>query len=452
MRVAFHTLGCKVNQYETQAIREQFLQDGFSEVGETECADVYVINTCTVTHLADRKSRQYIRKAKKWNPASLVVVTGCYAQMDPEGVAALDGVDLVCGTNEKGQIPSYVRQMVEEPTSKGQQHHLSWEQLSNYEEMGLVTAMEARTRAYIKIQEGCDRFCSYCIIPYARGPIRSRSPLAVVEEIKNVCNEGYQEIVLTGINTALYGRESGFLEKNLKEWGMDSFCQEEGLMGLINTIDGLPGNFRLRLGSLEPNVVGMEELNQLLRFKCVCHHLHFSLQSGSNGILQAMNRRYTREEYLEMVGWLHEKDPCYGITTDVIVGFPGEEESDFQDTLSMMEEVNFLKVHIFPYSIRKGTVAGSRKDQISPEIKKERVAALCKAAQKSQIRFLNQSVGHRTQVVVEEKNSQGLYVGFSDEYVRVYLEEEELPLNQRVEVVLSSLYDDGMKGKLISSL
>ena len=153
-----------------------------------------------------------------------------------------------------------------------------------------------------------------------------------------------------------------------------------------------------------------------------------------------------------MVGWLHEKDPCYGITTDVIVGFPGEEESDFQDTLSMMEEVNFLKVHIFPYSIRKGTVAGSRKDQISPEIKKERVAALCKAAQKSQIRFLNQSVGHRTQVVVEEKNSQGLYVGFSDEYVRVYLEEEELPLNQRVEVVLSSLYDDGMKGKLISSL
>ncbi len=451
MKVAFHTLGCKVNQYETQAIREAFLQDGFSEVADAEYADVYVINTCTVTHLADRKSRQYIRKAKKINPGSMVVVTGCYAQMEPGEVEAIPGVDLVCGTNDKRHILDYVRRKLERPDEAVSGHHLSREELADYEELGAVTSMESRTRAFVKIQEGCDRFCSYCIIPYARGPIRSRSPKGVMEEIRHLLEQGYREIILTGINTALYGREPDFQEKYGNEFISMAEGPETGLLGLIKMMEDLPGDFRIRLSSLEPNVVKWEELEELISLRGLCHHLHFSLQSGSNRILKAMNRRYTREYYLSMVREIQKKHPAFGITTDVIVGFPGEEESDFMKTLSIMEEVNFLKVHIFPYSIRKGTEAETMKNHIPAEIKKERMATLQLAAEKSQNRFLKQNIGNVVRVLIEENNEKGVYTGFSDEYIRVFME-EEVPLNQFVRVELTEPWGEGMKGRLIYSL
>ena len=451
MKVAFHTLGCKVNQYETQAIREAFLQDGFSEVTDSDYADVYIINTCTVTHLADRKSRQYIRKAKKINPGSMVVVTGCYAQIEPGEVQAIPGVDFVCGTNEKGRILEYVRIKLEKPDKVLVSHHLSREELVDYEELGAVTSMESRTRAFVKIQEGCDRFCSYCIIPYARGPIRSRSPKGVMEEIQQLLGQDYREIILTGINTALYGRERDFQEKYGEEFPVTAGGSETRLLGLIKMMENLPGDFRIRLSSLEPNVVKWEELEELLSLRRLCHHFHFSLQSGSNRILKAMNRRYTREYYLSMVRQIQENYPHFGITTDVIVGFPGEEESDFMETLSIMDEVNFLKVHIFPYSLRKGTEAETMQNPIPSEIKKERMVALQLAAEKSQDRFFKQNVGNMVRVLIEENNEQGVYTGFSDEYIRVFLE-EEVPLNQFVRVELTEPWGEGMKGRLISCL
>lgn len=439
MKVAFHTLGCKVNQYETEALALKFRERGYEVVGETDFADVYIINTCTVTGLADRKSRQYIRKMKKLNPDSVVAVTGCYAQISPDEVQAVEGVNIVSGTNEKGKLIDYIEKFFVERLP--QMHVLPYEELKTYEETGLVTATETRTRAYIKIQEGCNRFCSYCVIPYARGSVRSRAVADVLAEAKGLLDQGFKELVLTGINAALYGTEPGFEDA------------PDGLYGIewiIKELNDLPGEFRIRLSSLEPAVVNAEYVKRLMKYDKLCPHLHLSAQSGSDAILKAMNRPYDRSEYLEIVSALKEFDPQYGISTDLIVGFPGETEEHFQDSVRLVEEVGFCKVHAFKYSQRPMTKAATMKDQIAPPVKKVRSQVLMEAGELASQRFYEANRGKVRTVLIEEylKNLDCM-TGYTDNYIRVYItgKQDEL-INTFCPVQLEESFMDGMSGKL----
>lgn len=429
-KVAFHTLGCKVNQYESKAMAAMFEEKGFEVVGETEWADVYVINTCTVTAVADKKSRQYIRRMKKVNPESIVAVTGCYAQTSPEQVAEVEGVDLVTGTNEKHTIIDYVMKHI------GGIHVKAYEELDEFMEMKAVST--ERTRAYIKVQEGCNRFCSYCVIPYARGPVRSRPLELIVDEAREIIAAGYKEIVLTGINTALY---------------------EGGIAQVISAINDIEGDFRIRLSSLEPAVVNAEYVKELFKFDKLCHHLHMSAQSGSDSVLEAMNRPYDRKGYYELVETLYDFDECYGISTDIIVGFPGEKDRDFEDSVSLTRDVEFCKTHIFKYSKRPMTKAAEMKGQVSPQVKDRRAAALDEAAKAAAAGFFARNlqaaqVGRRERVLLEEivETPGGDFaVGYTSNYIRTYIPAEETgrEMNRFVTVKLSGTMRDGMKGEIV---
>lgn len=444
MKVAFHTLGCKVNQYESEALCIKFRDRGYEIVGETDYADIYVINTCTVTGLADRKSRQYIRKMKKKNPDAVVAVTGCYAQVSPEEVRAVEGVDIVSGTNEKGKLIDYIEEFLKDRLP--QIHVLSYEELDAYEETGLVTATESRTRAYIKIQEGCNRFCTYCVIPYARGKVRSRAAADVIDEAKGLLAQGFKEIVLTGINTALYGTEPGFEKDEDSPYGIE---------WIIRELNRLPGEFRIRLSSLEPAVVNAEYVKRLLKYEKLCPHMHLSAQSGSNAVLKAMNRPYNRDEYLEIVRVLKEFDPEYGLTTDLITGFPGETEKDFADSLSLVEEVRFCKVHVFKYSQRPMTKAAAMKNQIPPPVKKARSKMLMEMGEMASRRFFEANKGKRRVVLLEEYQAElGCLTGYTDNYIRVYIRTQSDEkhyasiINTFCEVLLEDVFLDGMKGSI----
>lgn len=444
MKIAFHTLGCKVNQYETEALAERFKENGHEIVGENDFADVYIINTCTVTALADRKSRQYIRRMKKINPDSIVAVTGCYSQVSPDEVAAVEGVNIVTGTNEKSLLPKYVMEYAANP---GEQivRVKTREELCGYDEMGIITSMESRTRAYIKVQEGCNRFCSYCQIPYARGDVRSRSPYDVLKEAEALVSKGFKEIILAGINTALYGYEKGFFEKYPEFEGL------EGIEIVIKLINDIDGDFRIRLSSLEPTVINAEYVKRLFKYKKLCPHIHLALQSGSDRVIKLMNRRYTRNEYLDIVNVLREFDPHYGISTDIIAGFPGETEEDFRDSIDMINRVNYCKVHAFNYSKRPGTKAAEMKGHLPPELKKKRTLALISAGEESQTRFFKECEGDVRRVLFEEFDvAAGEFIGYTDNYIRVYAHGEEggrYKLNEFCDVKLLSQYKDGMKGE-----
>jgi threonylcarbamoyladenosine tRNA methylthiotransferase MtaB len=448
MKVAFYTLGCKVNQYETQGIREDFLKAGFQEVRDNEVADVYIVNTCTVTNLADRKSRQALRRMKRLNPKSVIAVTGCYAQIKPEEVGSIPGVQLVIGTNEKSQILKEVLTELKNPSGQTVYKTLNYDDINEYEETGSIVSMESRTRAYVKVQEGCNRFCSYCIIPYARGTIRSRSPLSIKQEVQELVEKGFKEIIVTGINTALYGGEEGFHKKHIEDFQqMGIHDRPEGIAPLIQMLEEIPGSFRVRIGSLEPNVVNSRYVKELIKYETLCHHLHLSLQSGSNRILRAMNRRYLKEDYLEIVDVLRAADPNYGITTDIIVGFPGEKEADFQETLSFVANQDLCKVHIFPFSKREGTKAAALDNQVEPVIIKERISRLQGAAQESHRRFIEKNIGGNREVLIEEYDSESkAYVGYSDNYIRVFIFSDKDLLNQMVMTVLKEKYKNGMLG------
>jgi len=450
MKVAFYTLGCKVNQYETQGIREDFLKAGFGEVHDNEVADVYIVNTCTVTHLADRKSRQAVRRMKRLNPDSIIVVTGCYAQMNPEEIGHIPGVNLVIGTNEKGQILAELLKALEEPSEETVYKILPYNEILNYEETGSIVSMESRTRAYVKVQEGCDRFCSYCVIPYARGVIRSRNPRSIKEEVGDLVGKGFKEIILTGINTALYGREDGFAERYQNDFQYIRIKKDiGGIVPLIQMIEDIPGEFRIRLSSLEPNVVNSIYVEELIESTRLCHHLHLSLQSASDKILKSMNRRYSKEDYRSILEVLSEVDSNYGVTTDIIVGFPGETEEDFLETLGMVENQDFCKIHIFPYSKREGTKAAEMTNQVEPLVVKDRVRRLQGAADESQKRFLEKNIGTNREVLIEEYDPQAkAYVGYSDNYIRVFLNSEVDVSNQVVRPILAKTYRNGMIGVL----
>ena len=444
-KIAFYTLGCKVNQYETQALKEKFVSLGYEIVGEQEIADVYVINTCTVTGLADRKSRQYIRRIKKNHPQSITAVIGCYAQTRPEEVKAIDGVDIVLGTNEKNNLPNYVEAFFE---NRGEQlsHIKAYEELNEYEETGVITSMESRTRAYLKIQEGCNQFCSYCIIPVARGSIRSRRLEEIKKEAENLIAKGFKEIVITGINTALYGAENGL---KLTGEGEEAVFGVEAVIRLLNEI---PGEFRIRLGSLEPTVINAAYVKRLLTYEKLCPHMHLSLQSGSDKILSLMNRHYNREAYQEIVKVLRQHDPGYGLSTDIIVGFPGETENDFNESVDLVEKIGYSKVHVFPYSQREGTRAAGFSDQISPKVKKERAAKLTAKSEAAAIKFHQSLCGTTRKVLFEEYSEKDSEIqGLSDNYIRIYCsvsdaQKAEALLHRFADVQLITPYKDGIKG------
>ncbi|MGQ9826138.1 MAG: tRNA (N(6)-L-threonylcarbamoyladenosine(37)-C(2))-methylthiotransferase MtaB, partial [Desulfotomaculales bacterium] len=353
-KVAIATLGCKVNQYDSNALAGMFSRRGYRVVGFDEPADVYVINTCTVTHIGDRKSRQLIRRAARKNPAAFVVVTGCYAQVSPEEVKAIPGVDLVVGTQEKERIVDLVEENLEKKGPCG-----LLEGAGQAESGGLPALAEGggRVRAFLKIQEGCSNFCTYCIVPYARGPVKSRPPGEILEEAKELLARGYREIVVTGTHAGAYGRD---------------LAESIDLAGLLETLVELPGLARLRISSVEPQDVSPRLVSLVAGREKICRHLHIPLQSGDDAVLKKMNRRYTSGFYRALVGSIRAVVPDVAVTTDVMVGFPGETEEQFRRTCEFVREMAFSRLHVFKFSPRKTTPAAGMPGQIPAPVKEER--------------------------------------------------------------------------------
>ncbi len=404
--VAFSTLGCKVNQYESEAVLEQFIRAGYRLVSFSEAADVYVINTCTVTHLSDRKSRQMIRRAKQLNPDAVLAVMGCYAQTDPESVMKIAGVDIIIGTTNRIQMVWAVEEFIRTRNMVNLVQDLGND--SCFEALTIDGTGQEHTRAFLKVQDGCNQFCSYCIIPYARGRIRSRSVEDTVSEAKRISEAGFTELVLTGIHLASWGKDSG----------------EGNLLDLLQALDSVPGIRRIRLGSLEPTLCDELFVRGLCRLKKVCHHFHLSLQSGSDRTLKRMNRKYTAEEYAAAVERIRTAMPDAAFTTDVIVGFPGETETDFEDSYSFVKSLGLSDAHIFKYSPRKGTPAAKMENQISPEVKEERSRRFLELTAENQQRFLESYIGKVEEVLFEQSVRPGVYEGKTRNYLAVYAKSE----------------------------
>lgn len=425
MKAAFYTLGCKVNQYETEAMAELFADSGYEIKEFTEVADVYVINTCSVTNMGDRKSRQIIRRAKKLNPNAVIAVTGCYAQTAPDEVLAIEGVNLVLGTKDRKNIVT----LVEELNTESNINHVS-DIMSNHEFEELqIKQYSNRTRAFIKIQEGCNQFCSYCIIPYARGRVRSRKMEEVLEEITNLTKHGCQEFVITGIHVTSYGKDLG----------------DVTLIDLLEEIAKIPEVKRIRLGSLEPGFITKDTLDRLSKMESFCPHFHLSLQSGCDSVLKRMNRKYTTQDIREKCKAIREHFQYPALTTDIIVGFPGETEEEFEETRKFLEEIDLYEMHVFKYSIRKGTKAADMKPQINDQIKAKRSNVLLEMSKQHQKEFETKQLGMVKEVLIEEKmhGKDHYYTGHTKEYIKVALYSEEPLENKIVKVKLRQILDDG---------
>jgi threonylcarbamoyladenosine tRNA methylthiotransferase MtaB len=439
--IAFHTLGCKVNQYETQALRERFAACGYTAVPESERADVYVINTCTVTSLSDRKSRQFIRRARRLNPDGIVAVVGCYAQMRPREVAAMREVDIVLGSAEKGRLPDLVAAFARDREKRAEilPFGADFGDARPGAARG-VAGMDARTRAYIKIQDGCDRRCAYCVIPSARGPARSRPADDIVREAEALIDGGYGELVLTGINAALYdaGGETD---------------AERGVHTIVGRLNALRGDFRIRLGSLEPTVIDARYVTRLFAYEKLCPSLHLSVQSGSTKVLAAMRRGYARADYLAIVRALRAHDPAYGIGTDFIAGFPGETEADFDDSLSLLEEVDFSRVHVFRFSKRPGVAAAAMPDQTPADVKAARAEKLLRAGERSAAAFLRRNVGAVRLALPERVDPEtGLLEGLTENGIRVRFAGEATSCGRFARVRLTGPMGDGLRGERLQVL
>lgn len=413
-KIAFLTLGCKVNSYETEAMQALLLAAGATIVEFNETADIYVVNTCSVTNMADRKSRQMLHRAKKKNPDAVVVAAGCYAQTADEAAMRETGIDVVIGNNQKKQIVEILENYMAGVENK----RLEIGKETEYEELSLDTQVE-HTRAYIKIQDGCNQFCSYCIIPYARGRIRSRKPEDVVEEVKRLAANGYQEIVLTGIHLSSYGRTS--YEKLTEESG-------QPLLSLIRQINAVEGIRRIRLGSLEPRIITEKFVKTLITCEKVCPHFHLSLQSGSDTVLARMNRKYTTEEYARSVDILKKYYEAPAITTDIIVGFPQETEAEFAETMEFAKRIGFSKIHVFKYSRRKGTVADKMSGQVDEQIKNMRSEQLMALETSLGETYREQFFGKEEKVLFEESavmDGEVCQVGYNERYVRIAVKTKE---------------------------
>ncbi|MDO5713576.1 MAG: tRNA (N(6)-L-threonylcarbamoyladenosine(37)-C(2))-methylthiotransferase MtaB [Tissierellia bacterium] len=395
------TLGCKVNQYETEAMSELFKKAGYRELrDEDPFADIYLINTCTVTNLSDRKSRQMMRRAKKDNPNSVVAVVGCYSQVSPQEVSNLEEVDIVLGTKDRNRIVEYCEEFMNQ-----REQIVAVENIRTFREFEdiHIDTQEDMTRAYLKVQDGCNQFCTYCIIPFARGPVRSRTIEDAVNQARILAENGYQEIILTGIHIGSYGKD----------------LQGVGLIDLIEEIAKIKEIKRIRLSSMEPHSIDDEFMERAVATKKLCDHFHLSLQNGSNRILNKMGRSYSKEEYLEKAKLIRKYMPDAGLTTDIIVGFPSETEEDFQETKKFVKEVGFSRIHVFKYSPRQGTKAAKMKDQIPGNIKKERSKELMELGENIAHSFIDSQKGKSLAVLFEKQEDDGSFQGYTTNYIRV---------------------------------
>ncbi|WP_300407985.1 tRNA (N(6)-L-threonylcarbamoyladenosine(37)-C(2))-methylthiotransferase MtaB [Lagierella sp.] len=431
-KVSFLTLGCKVNQYETEAMMELFSNRNYEVVSQGDKSDVFVINTCTVTNLSDRKSRQAISKVKKLNPKAIIAMVGCYVQVKPEEVADIEGVNVVLGTNNKSQIVDACEKAMEEKILVNRVDDIKNDK--DFEDLNISNQSEM-TRAYIKIQEGCNQYCSYCIIPFARGPVRSRELKSIKEEALRLVNSGYKEIVLTGIHVASYGKD---------------FKSHLSLVDVIEEISKIKNLQRIRLSSVEPRLITEEFLQRVKATNKFCDHFHLSLQNGSNKILQAMNRKYSVEEYENKVKLIKDYFPTAGITTDIIVGFPGETDEDFAQTVDFVRKIGFSKVHIFKYSPREGTVAARMKNQVPGTIKKERSNKLFEVCEEvSNAEKMNQ-LGKTFEVLFESKSDHpGFVAGYATNYTRVNVPETQDLINHIEKVEFKNVQNGEVFGIIV---
>lgn len=431
-KVALHNLGCKVNAYEVEAMQQLLEKAGYEIVPFTEGADVYVINTCTVTNIADRKSRQMLHKAKKMNPNAIVVATGCYVQTDTEKLKADAAVDLILGNNQKTQIVEALEAFMKEPQeSDNTARVIDINHTKEYEELEIGYTAE-HVRAYIKVQDGCNQFCSYCIIPFARGRVRSRRISEVLEEVKTLALRGYKEVVLTGIH--------------LSSYGVDFKENPETLLTLIQAVHEIEGVERIRLGSLEPGIITEEFMEGISRLPKLCQHFHLSLQSGCNKTLSDMNRRYDAEEYAQKCALIRKYYPSPALTTDVIVGFPGETEEDFRESYEFVKNIHFYETHIFKYSRRQGTRAAAMSGQLTDAVKtirSEKMLALHEIRAKE---YETSMIGKTLELLLEEKTEiegKSYYMGHSREYVKAVVEDTDAyKVNDLVKVTAEDFIQD----------
>ena len=409
-KVALHNLGCKVNAYETEAMQEMLEHAGYEIVPFQEGADIYVINTCTVTNIADRKSRQMLHRARKMNPDAVVVAAGCYVQAQAEKQVIDPCIDIVLGNNKKQDLLTALQAY--EEAHGDLREVIDINHTKEYENLHLTKQGE-HTRAYIKVQDGCNQFCSYCIIPYARGRVRSRAKEDVVAEVTDLAKNGYQEVVLTGIHLSSYGID---------------FENEDNLLSLIRAVHEIEGIKRIRLGSLEPRIITEEFVQAIAALPKMCLHFHLSLQSGCNETLKRMNRRYTSEEFYEKCEILRKYFEKPALTTDVIVGFPQETEEEFETTYEFLKKICFYETHIFKYSKREGTKAAVMQGQIPEQIKAKRSARLIELGEKNRRAYEESFLGKTVEVLVEEKsdvNGKEMWTGHTKEYMKIALETEK---------------------------
>ena len=407
-KVALHNLGCKVNAYEVEAMQQLLENAGYETVPFEEGADVYVINTCTVTNIADRKSRQMLHKAKKMNPDAIVVATGCYAQADTEKLKEDTAVDLILGNNQKTQIVEALEEYEKEHAKQVQVIEIN--HTKEYEELSISSTAE-HVRAYIKVQDGCNQFCTYCIIPFARGRVRSRKIEEVLREVETLAAKGYKEVVLTGIHLSSYGVDFPKEER-------------ESLLSLIQAVSRVEGISRIRLGSLEPRIITEEFLEGIVKTGKVCPHFHLSLQSGCNKTLKNMNRRYSAQEYAEKCELIRKFYPAPALTTDVIVGFPQETEEDFEESYEFVKKIHFYETHIFKYSRRHGTKAASMDDQLTEAAKAQRSDRMLELHEIRAREYEEAMIGKKMELLLEEEieiDGRPWYVGHSREYVRAVI-------------------------------
>ena len=423
------TLGCKVNQYESEAVEEIFESRGFER--QEKNADVYVINTCTVTNMSDRKSRQMISRARKENPEAIIAVMGCYSQVKPEDVAKIEGVDIILGSRNKEEVVELCEDMLQNKEAIDQIISVSEEK--TFEDLEISNQTEM-TRAYMKIQDGCNMYCSYCLIPYARGNVVSRPMDSIVKEAERLAINGFKEIVLTGIHVASYGKD---------------FKDGTSLIDVIENVAKVSGIERIRLSSMEPRHITRDFLERMKATGKACDHFHLSLQSGSDDVLKAMNRKYDTAIFKEKTDLIREVFPNAGLTTDIIVGFPGETDANHKETIDFVKEIKFAKTHLFKYSKRDGTRAASMKGQVNGNIKKDRLKDLEVIEKINRKEFLEKQIGKTLSVLFEEKSDmEGFKSGYSTNYLRVNVEDETLPSNEIYDVIISGIENDELIGKI----
>lgn len=410
-KVSFYTLGCKVNQYETNAMAQKFKESGYEIVDmNDDISDICIVNTCTVTNMSDRKSRHSLRRVKEKNPSAIIAAVGCYAQVAKNDLENMPEIDIVLGNEEKANIVQYVEKFIENEKKLIEIEDIATKK--EFEDMGQITYTE-KTRAFIKVQDGCNQFCSYCIIPYARGRVRSRNAESIIKEITQIAQNGIKEVVITGIHVASYGRDFG---------------NENGLIELLEKINEIEGIKRIRLGSLEPKIITEEFMQRLSKLEKICHHFHLSLQSGCDAILKRMNRKYTTSEVKEIIERLRRYYDDVMLTTDIIVGFPGETEEEFETTYQFLKQAKLYKMHVFQYSPRKGTRAAVMPNQIDGNIKEARSKKLIELSNENQKMYNQQLVGKEAEVLFEDKEVEDgitYFRGHTQNYVLVKYKTDE---------------------------